>query len=94
MVVPSESIQEWIDALFTVSMVLPIAGLWMMHFQIRKVNNHLFTVPLTPTEIKNIVRVNRKEFPQSVFRKFVGYGSLAAALAAVGISAFFSLRNS
>lgn len=94
MSVMSSSIKDSADLLLFISIVLGVAGLWVMQWQIRNSPHYSGGIWLTPDSIKRVVRIHRKVFPHSIFRKFVGYGSLAAALAAAGIAMFFSVRNS
>ena len=93
MSVMSSSTATLVDGLFALAACLGIFGLWAMQWQVRNSPQRASVFRLTPGHIKRVVRIHRKMFPQSMLRSFVGFGSLAAALAAVAITLFVSSRS-
>lgn len=88
--VMSSSTKTLIEGLFVLAACLGTFGLWAMKWQIRNSRQYSGTFRLSPDEIKRVVRIHRKMFPDSVLRRFVAFGSLAAALAGVGMALFVS----
>ena len=84
--------QELAISFLLAALWLGVGGLMVMQWRVRDAVNRSFTLRPSPSETQEIIRVHRKMFPRSIFRKVVGYGSLAAGLVAV-VAALLSSRT-
>jgi hypothetical protein len=85
-------LQEIAGGLILGAIWLAVGSLMVMQWRVRDLLDWTFKLRLSPSDTREVIRMHRTMFPNSKYRKLVGYGSAILAVSAA-ILALISSRH-